>query len=250
MRNMKLFALLLALVIVFSCTAVLAEDETICTYTIYNITGETIKELYLVDNVTGEKGENLVGENGLANEANIAIQGENYDGYVKTLLFITESGAESSFDTLHFETVPITLLPKNVIPDDATQEEIDALTSATPISFMVPFISCEYTICNQTGETVKSITFTDKYTGQVEEILDEIYYQTELKDGETTSFVFDAKADETDKDHYEQSLKFVTESGREGEFATLHFETVTINLLSQDAMTGATPISFSMTVDE
>ena len=40
------------------------------------------------------------------------------------------------------------------------------------------------------------------------------------------------------------TLSFKTESGREGAFETLHFETVPISLLAADAMTGATVISF------
>ena len=41
------------------------------------------------------------------------------------------------------------------------------------------------------------------------------------------------------------TFAFTTESGYEGSFATLSVETSPITMLSADAMTGATPISFS-----
>ena len=44
--------------------------------------------------------------------------------------------------------------------------------------------------------------------------------------------------------HGALTLKFVTESGYEGSFATLHIEVAPIYLLSADGMTGATQISF------
>ena len=41
------------------------------------------------------------------------------------------------------------------------------------------------------------------------------------------------------------TIHYVTESGRTGEFTTLSIEDAPITLLAPDAMTGATPISFS-----
>ena len=40
------------------------------------------------------------------------------------------------------------------------------------------------------------------------------------------------------------TISFKTESGYEAQFATLHIETAPVYLLAQDALTGATPISF------
>ena len=120
----KFLALLLAAAMLLTCTAVLAEEET-CVYTIYNVTGEKVTELYVTDNATGEKSENYAGE-GLADGASVAINGTNKPGYAVTLSFKTESGYEAAFTTLHFETVPVSLLAA------------DALTGATPISFKAP----------------------------------------------------------------------------------------------------------------
>ena len=100
------------------------------TYTFFNKTGETITELYLVDNLTGEKGVNYA-VNGFAADACCVITrtvsaAEIEAGYSMTVSFKTEGGYEAQFATLHIETAPITLLAQ------------DALTGATPITFKAP----------------------------------------------------------------------------------------------------------------
>ena len=100
------------------------------TYTFFNKTGETITELYLVDNLTGEKGVNYA-VNGFAADACCVITrtvsaAEIEAGYSMTVSFKTEGGYEAQFPTLHIETAPITLLAQ------------DALTGATPITFKAP----------------------------------------------------------------------------------------------------------------
>ena len=95
----------------------------------FNETGEKITELYVTDNLTGEKSENLAGE-GLEDGTSVEINGTNKPGYVITLSFTTENGYEAAFGTLHFETVPISLLP--------AKKDADAVTGATPISFSAP----------------------------------------------------------------------------------------------------------------
>ncbi len=52
------------------------------------------------------------------------------------------------------------------------------------------------------------------------------------------------KADATGRDKFVIDFTFITESGYEGHFKTLHFETVPITLLAADALTGPTQISF------
>ena len=104
----KIVAMFLALSLVVGCACVLAEEET-CTYTIFNETGEAVTELYVTDNLTGEKSENYAGAEGLKNGGIVEINGTNKEGYAITLSFKTESGYEGAFETLHFETVPITL---------------------------------------------------------------------------------------------------------------------------------------------
>lgn len=100
------------------------------TYTFYNKTGETVTELYLIDNLTGEKGVNYA-VNGFAADAKCVITRtvtaeEKEAGYSMTVAFKTESGYEAQFTTLHIEVVPITLLAA------------DAMTGATAISFSAP----------------------------------------------------------------------------------------------------------------
>ena len=100
------------------------------TYTFYNKTGETVTELYLIDNLTGEKGPNYAA-NGFAADAKWVITRtisaeEKEAGYSMTVFFKTEGGYEGQFATLHIEVAPITLLAA------------DALTGATQISFFAP----------------------------------------------------------------------------------------------------------------
>ena len=100
------------------------------TYTFYNKTGETVTELYLIDNLIGEKGVNYA-VNGFAADAVSVITRaitpeEKEAGYSMTVFFKTEGGYEAQFDTLHIEETAITLLAA------------DALTGATKISFFPP----------------------------------------------------------------------------------------------------------------
>lgn len=236
MFQTRLTAILLSLTLLLSCAAVFAEGEApaVCTYTVYNATGEKIVELYLTDNNSGEQSENFAGENGLANQAVIQIGGENYEGYIVTLSFKTESGYEAAFTTLHFEDVPISLLPA-----PAEEAEADATTGATPIAFAVPDFTAVYTLVNQTGEKVTEVTLTENHSG---EVLPVEFEAMEAEAELPLTVIW--PADKTDADNFTLTLKFVTESGYEAEFTTLHFETVKINLLSPDGMTGATPISF------
>ena len=226
----KAFSLLLALCLVLACTFALAEENETCTYTVFNETGEKITELYVTDNLTGEKSENYAGEEGLKNGGIVEINGTNKEGYVITLSFKTESGYEAAFETLHFETVPISLLPSHA-------ETADATTGATPISFFAPV--CTYTVYNTTGEKVTGLYVTDNLTGEKSENL----AGEGLEDGANVEI------NGTNKPGYVITLSFTTESGYEAAFETLHFETVPISLLpaktDTDAVTGATPISFS-----
>ena len=226
----KAFSLLLALSLVLTCVFAIAEENETCTYTLFNETGEKITELYVTDNLTGEKSENYAGEEGLKKGGIIEINGTNKEGYVITLSFKTESGYEAAFETLHFETVPISLLP-------APAETADATTGATPISFFAPV--CTYTVYNTTGEKVTGLYVTDNLTGEKGENL----AGEGLEDGASVEI------NGTNKPGYVITLSFTTESGYEAAFETLHFETVPISLLpaktDADATTGATPIAFS-----
>lgn len=100
------------------------------TYTFYNKTGEKVTELYLIDNLTGEKGVNYA-VNGFPADGKWVITRtvsaeEKEAGYSMTVSFKTEGGYEAQYPTLHIEKAPVTLLAA------------DALTGATPISFFAP----------------------------------------------------------------------------------------------------------------
>ena len=99
-------------------------------YTVYNTTGENVTELYLYDAGSDEKGDNLAGENGLADGENIVItrdvEADKQSDVTYILEFTTEDGQTQSFETLHYEVAPISLL------------SVDAAAGATPIAFTAP----------------------------------------------------------------------------------------------------------------
>lgn len=114
-----------------SSEAASSEAEAVSAeYTVYNTTGSTVTELYLYDAGSEEKGDNLAGENGLADGESVVItRDEDADkqsdvNYV--LEFTTEDGETQSFETLHYEVAPISLL------------SVDAAAGATPIAFTAP----------------------------------------------------------------------------------------------------------------
>ena len=96
-------------------------------YTVYNTTGENVTDLYLYVAGSEDKGENLAGE-GLADGESIVItrdvEADKQADVVYVLEFTTEDGSTQSFETLHYETTPISL------------KSVDA--GATPIAFAAP----------------------------------------------------------------------------------------------------------------
>ncbi len=231
MRKNLWIALALTLALTLVGAAALADtaaESENCVYTVYNATGETVTELRVIDNGTGEMSENYAGEKGLAPEASVEIGGVNREGYELTLVFRTESGYENAFPTLHFETVPISLL------------KVDAESGATTLNFFVPDATATYTVYNVTGEKITEITLANNKTGEAAENL----VPDGLADGASVELTKTVKADATDKEHYELTLAFKTESGYEGAFTTLHYETVPISLLKVDAESGATTLNF------
>ena len=107
-----------------------AAESTTAEYTVYNTTGSTVTELYLYDAGSDEKGDNLAGENGLADGENIVItrdvEADKQSDVTYILEFTTEDGQTQSFETLHYEVAPISLL------------SVDAAAGATPIAFAAP----------------------------------------------------------------------------------------------------------------
>ena len=105
-------------------------EATSAEYTVYNTTGSKVTELYLYDAGSDEKGDNLAGENGLADGENIVItrdvEADKQSDVTYILEFTTEDGQTQSFETLHYEVAPISLL------------SVDAAAGATPIAFTAP----------------------------------------------------------------------------------------------------------------
>lgn len=215
-------------------------------YSVYNVTGEKLKELYLYE-AGSEKGENLIPD-GLGNNKKQVL---TYEGAADTTLvleFTTDSDVTSSFETLHIEEVPIALL------------NADAVSGATPISFEVPEDTGKYTFVNTTGEDVTELYVYPAVTEeaaeeetevQEDETEEETEAQTEadvrgenlakdgLKDGESVEFSYTGAVDT------ELVVEFTTEKDGTKYFKTLHIEEAKINLLAEDDMTGATPIAFT-----
>ncbi|MDO4466443.1 MAG: cytochrome C [Bacillota bacterium] len=91
-----------------------------------------------------------------------------------------------------------------------------------------------YDVYNKTGEKV-----TDLYVYIVDsEDKGDNYAGEGLANDAMVKIEYAAAADAT------LVLEFTTESGYNAKFETLHIEEAPISLLSQDAMTGATPIAF------
>ena len=113
-----------------SSEAASSEAAESAEYTVYNTTGSTVTELYLYDAGSDEKGDNLAGENGLADGENIVItrdvEADKQSDVTYVLEFTTEDGQTQSFETLHYEVAPISLL------------SVDAAAGATPIAFTAP----------------------------------------------------------------------------------------------------------------
>lgn len=113
-----------------SSEAASSEAAESAEYTVYNTTGSTVSELYLYEAGSEDKGENLAGEAGLADGENVVItrdvEADKQDDVTYVLEFTTEDGSTQSFETLHYETTPISL------------KSVDAAAGATPIAFAAP----------------------------------------------------------------------------------------------------------------
>ena len=93
-------------------------------FTLVNKTGETVTEIYLADNVTGEKGPNLA-VYPLAADAHVLLikdkPASEENDHRFTLTFVTESGATGEFTTLSVEEAIINLLAPADVVAGATQ---------------------------------------------------------------------------------------------------------------------------------
>ena len=113
-----------------SSVAASSEAAESAEYTVYNTTGSTVSELYLYEAGSEDKGGNLAGEAGLADGENVVItrdvEADKQGDMTYVLEFTTEDGSTQSFETLHYETTPISL------------KSVDAAAGATPIAFAAP----------------------------------------------------------------------------------------------------------------
>ena len=209
------------------------EVQTVGEYTIYNMTGEGITELYLYPTGSSDKGTNYAeGGHGFANAHAVHLTydaGDKASETALTLEFVTKSGYTKSFETLHIETADITLPAE------------DALTGSTPIAFSAS--KAEYTIYNRTGETITELYIYPTGTEDKGENL----IKEAAEDGGTQVITFDKVPENLIKEDGSLNtfrIEFVTESGYTAGYETLSYEVAPITLISADAMTGATEIQF------
>jgi hypothetical protein len=139
----KLIAIVLCMALLLGCVSALAEnaEQQTGVYTIYNMTGEKVLHIQLTDNVTGACGKVTFEDGGLPNGASVVLTqsipaGED-GSHRLTLTFTTESFYQGVFETLSIEEAPIYLLAQ------------DAMTGATPISFIAPVSAPEKEILGQ-----------------------------------------------------------------------------------------------------
>ena len=106
-----------------------AAEPTTAEYTVYNTTGSTVTDLYLYEVGAEDKGDNLAGE-GLADGDSVVItrdvEADKQSDVTYILEFTTEDGQTQAFETLHYETTPLSL------------KSVDAAAGATPIAFAAP----------------------------------------------------------------------------------------------------------------
>ncbi len=105
------------------------EPTETAAYTFYNQTGEIVTDLYLYDTGSADKGENLAGEGMAAGDSvdlSFDLPVTEAGAKVYTVEFTTESGYTGTFDNLHFEQAPISLI------------SADDMTGATMIKFGKP----------------------------------------------------------------------------------------------------------------
>lgn len=104
-------------------------EATSAEYTVYNTTGSTVTDLYLYEVGAEDKGDNLAGE-GLADGDSVVItrdvEADKQADVTYVLEFTTEDGQTQTFETLHYETTPLSL------------KSVDATAGATPIAFAAP----------------------------------------------------------------------------------------------------------------
>lgn len=123
------------------------------------------------------------------------------------------------------------------VTEKATEAKTtEAATEAEEEKKVLPD-KAEYTFNNKTGEKVTEIKLVDNTSKKVVEDL-----KDGLDDGKSVKVSIKKDSSITDKTSY--TLTFTTKSGYKAEYKTLGFEVAGINLIAEDAKSGATPIEF------
>ena len=231
-------------------------------YTIYNQTGEKVTEIKFTRNDTGKVA--LDEKSGLADGASTVLKIKKdstvTDKTSFTFSFTTEGGYTAEYKTLGFEVAPMTLIAEDAKSgatpfkfeapvegasteaEKATEAktteaaETEAATEAEEEKKVLPD-KAEYTFNNKTGEKVTEIKLVDNTSKKVVEDL-----KDGLDDGKSVKVSIKKDSSITDKTSY--TLTFTTKSGYKAEYKTLGFEVAGINLIAEDAKSGATPIEF------
>ena len=252
-------------------------------YTIYNQTGEKVTEIKFTRNDTGKVAldEKSGLADGASTVLKIKKDSTVTDKTSFTFSFTTEGGYTAEYKTLGFEVAPMTLIAEDAksgatpfkfeapaegasteaekateaeatekvtekateakatekVTEKATEAaETEAATEAEEEKKVLPD-KAEYTFNNKTGEKVTEIKLVDNTSKKVVEDL-----KDGLDDGKSVKVSIKKDSSITDKTSY--TLTFTTKSGYKAEYKTLGFEVAGINLIAEDAKSGATPIEF------
>ena len=135
--------------------------------------------------------------------------------------------------------------------DENKAEFVDAVSGATTADTLgyvrgiltaakaAQRVTGTYTFWNKTGEAVTELYLINNLTGEQGPNYAVNGFAADAKYVVTRTFTPAQK-----EAGYSMTISFKTESGYEGQFPTLHIEEAPVTLLAADAMTGATPISF------
>ena len=161
----------------------------------------------------------------------VTKDGYTFDGWYSDEAF------NNKVDNIHFGLGTKNLYPKltenetaSVAPEKEEEKTEDTNEEATPET-----APAKYTLYNQTGENLTDVYLYENGSSDKGENLADKFHGA--------SATIDLGELPTDKVF---TLEYKTEGGREGKFDTLHVEEAPIQLLAEDAKTGATDIAFSV----
>lgn len=240
-----------------------AEIPAEAVYTLVNNTGlevtgikfyqNDIKKIVVTDNEPLEDGDSTVIK--IEKDDTITADTRYTISYQTAAVDEDHQPQPHVYKNLGYETVQLNLLAPDAITGatpfefaepgtSETEAETEATASETEAETERPLPDkAIYQFNNVTGEDVTELTVTDNATKKV---VFEI--KKALADKESTVFSIDK--DDTITNDTSYTISFKTKSGYEGEFKTLHFEQASINLIAEDAKSGATAIEFTYDAPE